>query len=79
MPAGIENFHDLLQSVSLTSLGVTRVVSSNFEWKFEIDLPGIWDVTVTTKADTLFGVGTGTGVLRLDEPGKHDEEIIIVR
>ena len=39
MPAGIENFHDLLQSVSLTSLGVTRVVSSNFEWKFELDLP----------------------------------------
>lgn len=41
--------------------------------KFEIDLPGIWDVTVT--ADTLYG----TGVLRLDEPGKKDEIKVIVR
>lgn len=41
--------------------------------KFEIDLPGIWDVSVT--ADTLYG----TGVLRLDEPGKKDEITVIVR
>ncbi len=41
--------------------------------KFEIPLPGIWDVSVT--ADTLYG----TGVLRLDEPGKKDEVTVIVR
>lgn len=39
MPAGIENFHDSLLSVSLTSLDEGRVVSCNFKWNFELDLP----------------------------------------
>lgn len=42
---------------------------------FEIDLPGIWDVNVVT-SDSLL---TGTGVLRIDEPGKKDEITVIVR
>jgi hypothetical protein len=41
--------------------------------KFDVQLPGIWDVNVTK--DTL----TGQGVLRLDEPGKKDEIIIVIR
>ncbi len=41
--------------------------------KFDVPLPGIWDVAVTK--DTL----TGQGVLRLDEPGKKDEITIVLR
>ena len=41
--------------------------------KFELPLPAIWDVTVTK--DSL----SGTGVLRLDEPGKHDDIVVIIR
>ncbi len=40
---------------------------------FDVPLPGIWDVTITK--DTL----TGTGVLRLDEPGKSDAITVILR
>lgn len=41
--------------------------------EFEIDLPAIWDVTVVK--DSLLG----TGVLRLDEPGKKTTVTIIAR
>lgn len=49
------------------------VTDGSGEAEFEIALPGIWDVTVTK--DSL----SGTGVLRLDEPGKSDNTTITVR
>ena len=44
---------------------------------FEINLPGIWDVSVTT-SDTAAPL-VGSGVLRLDEPGSSDDITITVR
>lgn len=51
----------------------TGTTESSGAASFDIPLPGIWDITVTK--DAL----TGTGVLRLDEPGKKDEVTVIVR
>lgn len=41
---------------------------------FEVTLPAIFDVTATKT-----GVGTGTGVIRLDEPGKEDQVTVIIQ
>ena len=51
----------------------TGITDSHGQAKFEIPLPAIWDVTIST--DTT----SGTGVLRLDEPGKSDEITVTLR
>ncbi|HEX8514979.1 MAG TPA: carboxypeptidase-like regulatory domain-containing protein [Bacteroidia bacterium] len=43
--------------------------------KFEVKLPAIFDVTATKT--TYFGM-VGTGVLRLDEPGKTNEVTVTI-
>jgi hypothetical protein len=52
---------------------ITGTTDASGTAKFDVQLPGIWDVNVTK--DTL----TGQGVLRLDEPGKKDEITIVIR
>lgn len=52
--------------------------------EFEIPLPAIWDVKVSYEgflvpSDSAASILTGSGVLRLDEPGKNDAIVIIVR
>ncbi|MCW3105092.1 MAG: hypothetical protein JWO09_3532 [Bacteroidetes bacterium] len=45
-----------------------NVTDGGGDASFEVKLPAIFDVTVTKT-----GFQTGTGVLRLDEPGKSNE------
>ncbi|MEO6904133.1 MAG: hypothetical protein ABI315_13425 [Bacteroidia bacterium] len=52
------------------------VTDGNGDVSFEVKLPGIFDVTVTKKS--LPG-RIGTGILRLDEPGKKDNITIIFK
>lgn len=55
----------------------TKNTNSSGVADFEITLPGIWDVTVTT-ADSVAPL-VGSGVLRLDEPGSSDDITVTVR
>lgn len=52
------------------------ITDGNGDVSFEVKLPGIFDVTVTK---TSLPGRIGTGVLRLDEPGKKDDITIIFK
>ena len=43
---------------------------------FEIPLPGIWDIKATS---TNFPGMNGKGILRLDEPSKSTEVIVVIK
>jgi hypothetical protein len=52
----------------------TGVTDGSGDVSFEVTLPAIFDVTASKT-----GVGTGVGVIRLDEPGKEDDVTVTIQ